>query len=99
MAAGTPAPDVVELDFAQIAAAGLNTVRTYTVPPRWLLDAAQHQGYACVKQGHLVQDHPRANCRSAPGRNLEWTALRSRSPTREELGNWHEDNAGAAELR
>ena len=41
---GYPRPDVVELDFAQIAAAGLNTVRTYTVPPRWLLDAAQHQG-------------------------------------------------------
>jgi O-antigen biosynthesis protein len=39
-----PRPDVVEQDFAQIAAAGLNTVRTYTVPPRWLLDAAQRQG-------------------------------------------------------
>jgi O-antigen biosynthesis protein len=31
---------VVERDFARIAASGLNTVRTYTVPPRWLLDAA-----------------------------------------------------------
>jgi O-antigen biosynthesis protein len=39
-----PRPDVVEQDFAQIATAGLNTVRTYTVPPRWLLDAAQRQG-------------------------------------------------------
>jgi GT2 family glycosyltransferase len=39
-----PRPDVVEQDFAQIAAAGLNTVRTYTVPPRWFLDAAQRQG-------------------------------------------------------
>src|SRR5215475_6671507 len=37
-------PEVVERDFAQIAANGLNAVRTYTVPPRWLLDAAQRHG-------------------------------------------------------
>src|SRR5438874_9671031 len=37
-------PDVVERDFAQMAANGLNAVRTYTVPPRWLLDAAQRHG-------------------------------------------------------
>jgi O-antigen biosynthesis protein len=34
----------VERDFADIAAAGLNAVRTYTVPPRWLLDLAQDHG-------------------------------------------------------
>jgi len=34
-------PEVVERDFAQMAANGLNAVRTYTVPPRWLLDVAQ----------------------------------------------------------
>jgi hypothetical protein len=34
-------PERVARDFAQIAAHGLNAVRTYTVPPRWLLDAAQ----------------------------------------------------------
>src|SRR6266446_7478103 len=34
-------PQVVERDFAQMAANGLNAVRTYTVPPLWLLDAAQ----------------------------------------------------------
>lgn len=34
-------PDVVERDFAQMAAHGINAVRTYTVPPRWLLDIAQ----------------------------------------------------------
>jgi cellulose synthase/poly-beta-1,6-N-acetylglucosamine synthase-like glycosyltransferase len=34
-------PEVVERDFTQIAANGLNAVRTYTVPPRWLLDIAQ----------------------------------------------------------
>src|ERR1051326_8429531 len=39
-----PAPEAVERDFAQMAQAGINAVRTYTTPPRWLLDAAQrHQ--------------------------------------------------------
>src|SRR5437016_1423380 len=33
-----PAPAVVARDFALMAANGLNAVRTYTVPPRWLLD-------------------------------------------------------------
>ena len=35
-----PDPAVVDSDFSQIAANGLNAVRTYTVPPRWLLDLA-----------------------------------------------------------
>ncbi len=39
-----PDQEVVEQDFAQMAANGLNAVRTYTVPPRWLLDAAQRYG-------------------------------------------------------
>jgi GT2 family glycosyltransferase len=34
-------PAVVDRDFAQMAARGINTVRCYTVPPRWLLDLAQ----------------------------------------------------------
>jgi len=37
-------PEAVERDFAQIAANGLNAVRTYTTPERWLLDAAQRHG-------------------------------------------------------
>ena len=39
-----PPPDVVDNDFAQMAANGINTVRTYTPAPRWLLDAAQRNG-------------------------------------------------------
>jgi len=31
-------------DFAMMAANGVNTVRVYTVPPRWLLDTAQKHG-------------------------------------------------------
>lgn len=37
-------PEMVERDFAQMAAHGINAVRTYTVPPRWLLDIAQRHG-------------------------------------------------------
>ncbi|HZB05411.1 MAG TPA: glycosyltransferase [Thermoleophilaceae bacterium] len=36
-----PEDDVVESDLASVAAAGLNAIRTYTVPPRRLLDAAR----------------------------------------------------------
>ncbi len=36
-----PNPEVVEHDFAQVAANGFNAIRTYSMPPRRLLDAAQ----------------------------------------------------------
>jgi GT2 family glycosyltransferase len=39
-----PARLVVEKDFSLMAANGINAVRTYTVPPTWLLDAAEHSG-------------------------------------------------------
>ena len=39
-----PEPDVVEQDFAAMAQQGINTLRTYSVPPVWLLDAAQRHG-------------------------------------------------------
>lgn len=35
---------VVERDLVQMAAAGFNAIRTYTVPPRWLLDLAHLHG-------------------------------------------------------
>ena len=41
---GYPSPPVVEADFAAMAANGLNALRTYTVPPRWVLDAALRHG-------------------------------------------------------
>jgi O-antigen biosynthesis protein len=37
-------PEQVERDFAQMAENGINSVRVYTVPPRWLLDVAQRHG-------------------------------------------------------
>jgi GT2 family glycosyltransferase len=39
-----PPQEVVERDFAQMAANGFNAVRSYTVPPCWLLDLAQERG-------------------------------------------------------
>lgn len=39
-----PDPVVVDRDFRGMQAAGINTVRLYTVPPRWLLDIAQRHG-------------------------------------------------------
>lgn len=39
-----PSRTVVAADFAAIASAGANVVRTYTVPPVWLLDAAAAAG-------------------------------------------------------
>ncbi|HEU4371138.1 MAG TPA: glycosyltransferase [Methylomirabilota bacterium] len=39
-----PDPPVVDGDFAAMAGAGFNAVRTYTVPPRWLLDLAARHG-------------------------------------------------------
>ena len=43
-----PDREVVELDFAEMAANGLNAVRAYTVPPRWLLDAAERHGLSVM---------------------------------------------------
>ncbi len=43
---GTQFPELamVERDFALMRTAGINTVRVFTVPPLWLLDAAQRHG-------------------------------------------------------
>ena len=39
-----PRASAVAEDFAGMAANGVNAVRTYTVPPRWLLDLAGEHG-------------------------------------------------------
>ncbi len=39
-----PAPERVREDFAAMARLGINAVRTYTVPPRWLADLAAEHG-------------------------------------------------------
>jgi O-antigen biosynthesis protein len=37
-------PEIVQSDFAKMSANGVNSVRTYTVPPRWFLDLAYDHG-------------------------------------------------------
>lgn len=39
-----PAAEIVKDDFKRMVAHGINTLRTYTVPPHWLLDAAGASG-------------------------------------------------------
>ncbi len=39
-----PEREVVRRDFAMMATCGINSIRTYTPPPRWLLDLAQQTG-------------------------------------------------------
>lgn len=39
-----PAKSVVEDDFVSMKAAGFNAIRTYTMPPAWVLDSAMAQG-------------------------------------------------------
>src|SRR6266702_1226333 len=51
-----PEPDVVERDFTLMAGNGINAVRTYSVPPRWLLDAAQRHNLR-VMIGLPVERH------------------------------------------
>ena len=41
---GFPSPERVGRDFAEMERNGVNAVRTYTTPPRWLLDLASEHG-------------------------------------------------------
>jgi O-antigen biosynthesis protein len=43
-----PEPDVVRRDMRQMVAAGVNSVRTYTVPPPWFLDLAWEHGLRVI---------------------------------------------------
>lgn len=47
---GVPYPDraAVDADFAAMAAVGINAVRLYEAPPRWLLDLAHEHGLAAM---------------------------------------------------
>ena len=61
-----PARGRVRADFAAMAANGINTVRTYTVPPGWLLDTAAEHGLRLLVgvpwEQHVafLSDRPRA---------------------------------------
>ena len=51
-----PPPARVEDDFAAMAAAGINSIRTYVPPPAWLLDAALRHGIR-VMVGFAWEQH------------------------------------------
>jgi len=67
-----PPRDLVAADFSHMAANGLNAVRTYTVPPRWLLDAALEHGLWVTVglpwEQHVDFLHPRSRARSIEAR-------------------------------
>jgi O-antigen biosynthesis protein len=72
-----PAPDVVERDFAGMAASGINALRTYTEPPLWLLDAAlRHDLWVMVGlpwEQHIAFLHRRRRRRSIEA-DVRWLA-------------------------
>jgi cellulose synthase/poly-beta-1,6-N-acetylglucosamine synthase-like glycosyltransferase len=51
-----PSHDSAELDFRAMAAQGINALRTYTVPPRCMLDLAYESGL-CVLVGLAWEQH------------------------------------------
>jgi len=51
-----PAPEIVARDFAEMTANNINAVRTYTVPPPWLLDLA-HENCLRVMVGLPWEQH------------------------------------------
>ena len=65
-----PRPEVVENDFAMMAASGVNAVRTYTAAPRWLLDLAQEHGIY-VMAGLPWEEHVTFLDSRATGRSIE----------------------------
>ncbi|RZU75782.1 glycosyl hydrolase family 2 [Micromonospora kangleipakensis] len=77
-----PVPQVLETDFAAMVDNGINAVRTYTVPPRWVLDAAAAQGLRVMvglpweqhltflddrRRAHSIEKSVRAGVRACAG--------------------------------
>src|SRR5919106_1757013 len=62
-----PAPVRVDADFAAMRKAGLNAVRTYTVPPEWMLDAACRHGLRIMVGLPWEQHVTFLDVRRAPG--------------------------------
>ena len=79
-----PSVESVAEDFAGMAANGVNAVRTYTVPPRWLLDlASEHRLYVMVGlpwEEHVdVPRRPQADRRDRGARARDGALLRGPS--------------------
>ena len=65
-------PEIVVADFALMARNGINAIRTYTVPPIWLLDAAAEAGLRVMVglpwEQHVAFLHDRKLSRSIESR-------------------------------
>jgi GT2 family glycosyltransferase len=77
-----PAPAVAADDFAAMRAAGVNAVRTYHLPPEWLLDLAGEQGlnvfidvpwpkHVCFLDSARAQQEARLRVREAAKRGRD----------------------------
>jgi len=70
-----PSPDAVRSDFASMAAAGINSVRTYLPPPVWLLDSAAECGLRVLAglpwEQHVAFLESRSTARSIEARVRE----------------------------
>ena len=81
-------PEQAERDFAAMAEHGVNSVRVYTVPPRWLLDAAHRHGLSVLVglpwEQHVTFLDDRRQSRSidAAGRARVCQSWATRSATR-----------------
>jgi GT2 family glycosyltransferase len=77
-------PKQVDRDFADMAANGVNAVRTYTVPPRWLLDKASEHGLLVVVglpwEQHIAFLDSRAHRRAIERAVLEGVRSCARHP-------------------
>jgi GT2 family glycosyltransferase len=65
----------VRRDFAAMAAAGINALRVYTVPPLWLLDCASEHGLIVLVglpwEQHVTFADDRSRCRAITARLRE----------------------------
>jgi hypothetical protein len=67
--AAFPLPRCVEEDFARMGAAGINSIRTYHLPPSWLLDQAEFLTHRTFLHGSHEKETPRTpTCREAKSR-------------------------------
>jgi GT2 family glycosyltransferase len=98
-----PTPHRVAEDFAQMQAAGINSVRTYCVPPEWFLHLADEKGMAvfldvpwpkhlCFLEGDQTQAEARRIVRQAAKRGQNHPCVLAYSIGNEvppDIVRWH----------
>ena len=98
-----PESEIVKSDFARMSANGINTIRTYTVPPAWLLDAAYNNDILVMvglpweqhitflddkKQMQSIEERVRTGVRSCAGHPAVLCyAIGNEIPT--QIVRWH----------